>query len=44
MSRECVNMRIDEARWLFRWACPLHEANRIYTPGFGTLVNIHPYE
>ncbi len=42
MSRGCVNMRIDEARWLFRWARPLHEPNRIYTPGYGTLVNIHP--
>jgi lipoprotein-anchoring transpeptidase ErfK/SrfK len=40
MSRGCVNMRIEEARWLFRWARPLHEPERIYTPGYGTLVII----
>lgn len=42
MSRGCVNMRIDEARWLFRWARPSHEPDRIYTPGYGTLVVITP--
>lgn len=40
MSRGCVNMRIDDAKWLFRWARPLHEPERIYTPGYGTLVRI----
>src|SRR5574338_48532 len=42
MSRGCVNMRIDEAKWLFRWVRPLHEPDRIYTPGYGTLVLITP--
>lgn len=42
MSRGCVNMRIEEAKWLFRWARPLHESERIYTPGYGTLVVITP--
>jgi len=42
MSRGCVNMRIEEAKWLFRWARPLHEPDRIYTPGYGTLVVITP--
>ena len=42
MSRGCVNMRIDEAKWLFRWVRPLHEPDRIYTPGYGTLVNVYP--
>lgn len=42
MSRGCVNMRIEEALWLFRWARPLHDPDRIYTPGYGTLVNITP--
>lgn len=42
MSRGCVNMRIEEARWLFRWARPLHDFDRIYTPGYGTLVVITP--
>ena len=40
MSRGCVNMRIDEAKWLFRWVRPLHDPNRTYTPGYGTLVVI----
>lgn len=40
MSRGCVNMRIEEAKWLFRWVRPLHDQNRTYTPGFGTLVRI----
>lgn len=42
MSRGCVNMRIEEAKWLFRWARPLHEPDRIYTPGYGTRVTITP--
>lgn len=42
MSRGCVNMRIEEAKWLFRWARPLHEPDRIYTPGYGTRVVISP--
>jgi len=42
MSRGCVNMRIAEARWLFRWVRPLHESDRIYTPGYGTRVAITP--
>lgn len=42
MSRGCVNMRIDEAKWLFRWVRPLHEPDRIFTPGYGTLVLITP--
>ena len=42
MSRGCINMRIEEAKWLFRWVRPLHEPERIYTPGYGTLVVITP--
>ena len=40
MSRGCVNMRIEEAKWLFRWARPLHDQNQVYSPGYGTLVVI----
>lgn len=42
MSRGCVNMRIDEAKWLFRWVRPLHDPDRTYTTGYGTLVRITP--
>ena len=42
MSRGCVNMRIDEARWLFRWVHPIHDQDRVYSPGYGTRVVITP--
>lgn len=42
MSRGCVNMRIEEAKWLFQWVRPFHESERIYTPGYGTRVIITP--
>ncbi len=40
MSRGCVNMRIEDAKWLFRWVRPIHELNRIYSPSDGSLVLI----
>ena len=42
MSRGCINMRIEEAKWLFRWVYPLHEQDRVYSTGYGTLVEITP--
>jgi hypothetical protein len=42
MSRGCINMRIEEAKWLFRWVYPLHEQDRVYSTGYGTLVDITP--
>ncbi len=41
MSRGCINMRTDEAKWLFRWALPPHQLGESYNRGFGTLVQIH---
>ena len=41
MSRGCINMRTDEARWLFRWALPQHEIGKTVNRGYGTLVQIH---
>lgn len=40
MSRGCVNMRIEEAKWLFQWVRPIHDQDRMYTPGNGTRVII----
>ena len=40
MSHGCINMRTQEAKWLFRWVRPLHEPDRIYTTGHGTRVMI----
>jgi lipoprotein-anchoring transpeptidase ErfK/SrfK len=42
MSRGCINMRIEESKWLFRWVQPLHDQTRVYSPGYGTLVVITP--
>ena len=41
MSRGCINMRTDEAKWLFRWALPPHKFGKSFNRGFGTLVQIH---
>jgi hypothetical protein len=42
MSRGCVNMRIEDAKWLFRWVHPLHTAEGISSRGHGTSVVITP--
>ncbi|HSM72760.1 MAG TPA: L,D-transpeptidase [Anaerolineales bacterium] len=41
MSHGCVNMRTEDAKWLFRWALPVHEIGKTFNRGFGTLVQIH---
>lgn len=41
MSHGCVNMRTEEAKWLFRWALPPHQPGRTVNRGFGTLVQVH---
>jgi hypothetical protein len=41
MSHGCINMRTEEAKWLFRWALPKHEIGRYTNRGYGTLVQIH---
>ncbi len=46
MSRGCVNMTIEDAKWLFEWASPRMEARAGWlfsTPDNpGTLVVVHP--
>ena len=37
-SHGCVNMRTDEARWLYRWTLPEIEPDRIVHKGNGTTV------
>jgi lipoprotein-anchoring transpeptidase ErfK/SrfK len=45
MSHGCINMRTSEAKWLFRWARPLHTqedlSTKYYFRGYGTTVTIH---
>jgi hypothetical protein len=38
MSRGCVNMKTEEAKWLFRWATPPSDAETVEKRGFGTEV------
>jgi hypothetical protein len=42
MSHGCVNMRTADAKWLFRWATPVHTTG-VYSnkSGHGTSVTIH---
>ena len=40
MSHGCINMRCDEAKWLFRWLRPIHNGPQLYRRGHGTPVNI----
>jgi lipoprotein-anchoring transpeptidase ErfK/SrfK len=46
MSHGCVNMRTEEAKWLFRWCqppAPFEEINKLTLDmkGYGTFVDIH---
>ncbi len=40
MSHGCINMRTEEARWIFRWTTPVTPANTVETNGHGTKVHI----
>jgi len=41
MSHGCINMRTEDAKWLFLWVLPPHEIGKTYNRGYGTLVQIH---
>ena len=42
MSHGCINMRSNEANWVFRWAKPAHSDQSISNHGGrGTMVEIH---
>lgn len=41
MSHGCINMRTEEAKWLFRWALPKHQIGMYTNRGFGTAVEIY---
>ncbi|MBN2044412.1 MAG: L,D-transpeptidase [Anaerolineales bacterium] len=40
MSHGCVNMRPDEAKWVFRWAAPESPPNDRVVQGYGTQVEV----
>lgn len=41
MSHGCINMKTEEARWLFRWTTPLADISQMSTNGFGTQVEVY---
>lgn len=41
MSHGCINMKTDEARWLYRWSIPVCDMTKMETIGYGTLVHIY---
>ena len=41
MSRGCINMKIDEAKWLFRWMTPENGIQEIDSRGFGTRLLVY---
>jgi hypothetical protein len=40
MSHGCVNMRNQDAKWLYRWSAPFAEASDWNRKGIGTVVRI----
>jgi hypothetical protein len=41
MSHGCINMRTEEANWVFRWVKPNHVSDAVANRGLGTVVEIH---
>jgi lipoprotein-anchoring transpeptidase ErfK/SrfK len=40
-SHGCINMRPEEAKWIFRWATPVTEADVRLEAGYGTNVTVY---
>ena len=38
MSRGCINLRNEDAKWLFRWMTPQSPPSEVETRGYGTQV------
>lgn len=38
MSRGCVNLRPEDANWVYRWTTPVAEPSSVEQRGYGTLV------
>jgi lipoprotein-anchoring transpeptidase ErfK/SrfK len=41
MSHGCVNMKIGEAKWIYRWSTPVVNPDLFNTIGYGTYVIVH---
>jgi len=40
-SHGCVNMRPEEAKWLYRWTTPMAPASERLQSGYGTTVIVY---
>lgn len=40
-SHGCINMKTEEAKWLFRWTTPVTEPSQVEARGFGTRVIVY---
>ena len=40
MSHGCINMKPEEALWLFRWCTPVFNGDKMEQTGYGTLVSV----
>jgi hypothetical protein len=40
MSHGCINMKTEEAKWIYRWTTPTVEANKMELNGTGTKVKV----
>jgi lipoprotein-anchoring transpeptidase ErfK/SrfK len=40
MSHGCVNMRVEDAKWLYRWSTPIAKPGDWTRKGFGTRVEV----
>jgi lipoprotein-anchoring transpeptidase ErfK/SrfK len=41
MSHGCVNMRTEDAKWLYRWTTPVIKVEQSHQGGYGTLVKVY---
>jgi lipoprotein-anchoring transpeptidase ErfK/SrfK len=40
MSKGCINLTIEDAKWIYRWTTPIANANNWEKHGFGTRIDI----
>jgi lipoprotein-anchoring transpeptidase ErfK/SrfK len=41
MSHGCVNMRTEEAKWIYRWTAPVARSTDWNRKGYGTRVEVY---
>jgi len=41
MSHGCINMKTEEAKWLYRWLTPVAQTDEMSSIGYGTQVTVY---